>query len=55
MLLSEKINHAFNAQIGHELGNSHQYLAIAAYFESESLFGLARSTPRSRWRSASTR
>jgi ferritin len=42
MLLSEKINHAFNAQIGHELGNSHQYLAIAAYFESESLFGLAK-------------
>ena len=42
MLLSEKINHAFNAQIGHELGNSHQYLAIAAYFERESLFGLAK-------------
>src|SRR4029079_7907231 len=29
-------------QIGHELGNSHQYLAIAAYFERESLFGLAK-------------
>ena len=42
MLLSEKINHAFNEQIGHELGNSHQYLAIAAYFERESLFGLAK-------------
>jgi bacterioferritin B len=42
MLISEKINHAFNEQIGHELGNSHQYLAIAAYFERESLFGLAK-------------
>src|SRR5512135_2419112 len=42
MLLSEKINHAFNEQIGHELGNSHQYLAIAAYFEREALFGLAK-------------
>ena len=42
MLLSEKINQAFNAQIGHELGNSHQYIAIAAYFERDSLFGLAK-------------
>ena len=42
MLISEKINHAFNEQIGHELGNSHQYLAIATYFERESLFGLAK-------------
>ncbi|MGC8638539.1 MAG: ferritin [Isosphaeraceae bacterium] len=42
MLISEKINHAFNEQIGHELTNSHQYLAIAAYFERESLFGLAK-------------
>jgi ferritin len=42
MLLSEKINQAFNKQIGHELGNSHQYVAIAAYFERESLFGLAK-------------
>ena len=42
MLLSEKINHAFNEQIGHELGNSNQYLAIATYFERESLFGLAK-------------
>ena len=36
MLISDKINKAFNEQIGHELGNSHQYLAIAAYFESPS-------------------
>jgi bacterioferritin B len=42
MLISEKINHAFNLQIGHELGNSHQYVAIAAYFEREALFGLAK-------------
>lgn len=42
MLISEKINHAFNKQIGHELGNSIQYLAIAAHFERESLFGLAK-------------
>jgi ferritin len=42
MLISEKINHAFIEQIGHELGNSNQYVAIAAYFDSESLFGLAK-------------
>ncbi len=42
MLLSEKIVHAFNEQIGHELGNSNQYLSIANYFESEALFGLAK-------------
>jgi ferritin len=42
MLISEKINRALNEQIGHELGNSNQYLAIAAYFERESLFGLAK-------------
>jgi ferritin len=42
MLISDKIQHAFNQQIGHELGNSNQYLAIGSYFERESLFGLAR-------------
>ena len=42
MLISEKINHAFNQQIGHEFANSHQYVAIAAYFEGEALFGLAK-------------
>ncbi len=42
MLISEKINHAFNLQIGHEFGNAHQYVAIAAYFEREALFGLAK-------------
>ncbi len=42
MLISPKIEAAFNAQIGHELGNAHQYLAIAAYFQKEALFGLTK-------------
>jgi ferritin len=42
MLISEKINAAINAQVGFELGNSNQYLSIAAYFEGESLYGLAK-------------
>ncbi len=42
MMISEKINTALNEQVQHELGNSNQYVAIAAYFERESLFGLAR-------------
>ena len=33
VLISEKINNAFNKQIGHELGNSIQYLAIATHFQ----------------------
>ncbi|WP_165250494.1 ferritin [Paludisphaera soli] len=42
MLISDKIEAEFNRQIGNELGNSHQYYAIAAYFEKEALFGLAK-------------
>lgn len=42
MLISEKINRAFNQQIGHEFSNSYKYVAIAAYFEREALFGLAK-------------
>src|SRR4051812_41932334 len=42
MLISERLNAALNAQIGHELSNSHQYLAIASYFEGEGLFGLTK-------------
>ena len=42
MLISDKINAAFNTQIGQELGNSNQYVAIAAYFDGESLKGLAK-------------
>jgi ferritin len=42
MLISETLNSAINRQIGNELGNSNQYIAIASYFESEALFGLAK-------------
>lgn len=42
MLISETLCAALNAQVGNELGNSHQYIAIAAYFEGECLFGLAK-------------
>lgn len=42
MRISEAINVAFNEQIGHELGNANQYLAVAAYLESESLALLAK-------------
>ena len=41
MLISETLN-AIDAQVGHELFNSNQYVAIAAYFEGECLFGLAK-------------
>ncbi len=41
-MLSDKIQAAFNAQVGHEFANSIQYIAIANYFESESLKGLAK-------------
>lgn len=42
MLISEKLNQALNDQIGHELANASQYLAIGSYFEGECLFGLAK-------------
>ncbi len=42
MIISEKINAAINDQIRNELGNSNQYVAVACYFESECLFGLAK-------------
>jgi ferritin len=42
MKASAKLEAAMNAQIGHELENSHRYIAIASYFESECLFGLAK-------------
>jgi ferritin len=41
MLINDKLNAQLNEQIGEELGNSHQYLAIASYFEGQSLRGLA--------------
>jgi ferritin len=42
MFVSAQLNAAINAQIGHELENSSRYVAIASYFESECLFGLAK-------------
>ena len=41
MLISDKINAAFNAQIGHEFYNANLYTSAAAYFDGESLKGLA--------------
>jgi ferritin len=43
MLISENLNAQLNEQVGNELGNSNQYLAIASYFEGQSLLGLAKS------------
>lgn len=37
MLVSQRIVDAFNTQIGNELGASHQYLAIASYFDRDDL------------------
>ncbi len=42
MLLSEKLNDALNEQVGNEFGASLQYVAIAAYFDSDNLPALAR-------------
>lgn len=42
MLASQKIIDAFNAQVGHELGASHQYIAIASYFSGENLEQLSQ-------------
>lgn len=41
MTASDELIAALNEQIGHELGASHQYLAIAAYFDGEALPQLA--------------
>jgi len=41
MLISEKMNAALNEQVGHEFGASLQYVAIAAYFDSDNLPELA--------------
>ena len=42
MLASQKLIDAFNQQIGNEMGASMQYIAIASYFDSETLPQLAR-------------
>ncbi|HBL27687.1 MAG TPA: hypothetical protein DD490_12690 [Acidobacteria bacterium] len=41
MLASDKLIEAFNQQIGNEMGASMQYIAIASYFDSETLPQLA--------------
>jgi len=42
MLASDKLIAAFNQQVGNEMGASLQYIAIASYFDSETLPQLAR-------------
>ncbi|HYU33861.1 MAG TPA: ferritin [Thermoanaerobaculia bacterium] len=42
MLASQKLIDAFNEQIGNEMGASMQYIAIASYFDAETLPELAR-------------
>ncbi len=37
MLISKELNDAINEQIGHEFEASHQYLQLAAFFDSRSL------------------
>jgi bacterioferritin B len=41
MLISDKLAKAMSDQVGRELGASNQYIAIAAYFDAESLTELA--------------
>tara|TARA_Y100000590_G_scaffold265478_1_gene298273 strand:- start:3203 stop:3721 length:519 start_codon:yes stop_codon:yes gene_type:complete len=40
-MISDKLNQAFNDQIGSELYSAHLYLSMAAYFESINLPGFA--------------
>ncbi len=42
MLISKKLNTGLNDQVGHELFASHQYVAIATYFEQAALLTLAK-------------
>jgi ferritin len=42
MLISKELNAAINEQIGHEFEASHQYLQLAAFFDSRSLKGVAK-------------
>src|SRR5512139_3890255 len=41
-MLSNKVQAAFNTQVGQEFSNSIAYIAIANYFKSENLVGLAK-------------
>ncbi len=42
MLASQKLIDQLNAQVGNELGASHQYIAIASYFDRENLEQLSQ-------------
>ncbi len=42
MLISPELNKAFNEEIGRELLASHQYIAIASYFDGRALKKLAQ-------------
>lgn len=42
VLISPELNRAFNEQIGRELHASHQYIAIASYFEGRALKKLSQ-------------
>ncbi len=42
MLISKGLNAAINEQVGHELGASHQYVNIAAFFEDRALKKLGK-------------
>ena len=42
MLISKQMNAALNQQVGNELAASHQYIAIACYFDGEGLPQLAK-------------
>ncbi len=41
-MISKKLTAAINAQVGNELGASHQYIAIATFFDQEGLPALAQ-------------
>ena len=41
-MISKKLNAAINAQVGNELGASHQYIAVATFFDQEGLPALAQ-------------
>jgi ferritin len=50
-----KFTDALNAQLANEFAASQQYIAIATYYDGETLPQLAAHFYRRRWRSATTR
>ncbi|MBI2407706.1 MAG: ferritin [Gemmatimonadetes bacterium] len=42
MMISKKLNTLLNEQVGHELSASHQYVAIATYFDQAALPTMAK-------------